>query len=394
MSDVPEGYKMSEVGVIPEEWEVKTLGDVSEIIMGQSPAGNSYNQNANGIALINGPTEFTEKYPIKIQWTTLPTKLCKEGDILLCIRGSSTGRMNISNDSYCIGRGVAAIRAKVNLDCSFLEFQVQNIVKNILALTTGSTFPNIDGRTLKNITVAFPPLPEQQAIASALSDVDALITALEQLITKKRNIKQGAMQQLLTGKKRLPGFGGAWEMKILNEVVDFLDGKRRPIKDSDRAKMRGQFPYYGASGIIDYVNDYIFDDNLILLGEDGENIISRNSRLVFQISGKVWVNNHAHVLKPKPDTDIAFLTEYLESLNYELYNTGTAQPKLNQKVCSSIPVILPSLPEQQAIAQILSDMDTEIESLEQKRDKYKVIKQGMMQELLSGKTRLAKEDKT
>jgi type I restriction enzyme S subunit len=114
MSDVPEGYKMSEVGVIPEEWEVKTLGDVSEIIMGQSPAGNSYNQNANGIALINGPTEFTEKYPIKIQWTTLPTKLCKEGDILLCIRGSSTGRMNISNDSYCIGRGVAAIRAKVN----------------------------------------------------------------------------------------------------------------------------------------------------------------------------------------------------------------------------------------------------------------------------------------
>jgi type I restriction enzyme S subunit len=93
--------------------------------------------------------------------------------------------------SKCIGRGVAAIRAKVNSDCSFLEFQVQNVVKNILALTTGSTFPNIDSRSLKNITVAFPPLPEQQAIASALSDVDALITALEQLITKKAQHQTG-----------------------------------------------------------------------------------------------------------------------------------------------------------------------------------------------------------
>ena len=179
-----------------------------------------------------------------------------------------------------------------------------------------------------------------------------------------------------------------WEMKTLREVVDFLDGKRRPIKDSDRAKMRGQYPYYGASGIIDYVNDYIFDDNLILLGEDGENIISRNSRLVFQISGKVWVNNHAHVLKPKYGTDIIFLTEYLESLNYELFNTGTAQPKLNQNVCSSIPVLSPPLPEQQAIASALSDVDALITALEQLITKKRNIKQGAIQQLLTGEKRL------
>jgi type I restriction enzyme S subunit len=179
-----------------------------------------------------------------------------------------------------------------------------------------------------------------------------------------------------------------WEVETLGEVVDFLDGKRRPIKDSDRAKMRGQYPYYGASGIIDYVNDYIFDENLILLGEDGENIISRNSRLVFQISGKVWVNNHAHVLKPKPGTDIIFLTEYLESLNYELFNTGTAQPKLNQKVCSSIPVLSPPLPEQRAIASALSDVDALITALEQLITKKRNIKQGTMQQLITGKKRL------
>ena len=241
---------------------------------------------------------------------------------------------------------------------------------------------------MSSIKIPFPPLAEQQAIAEALSDVDGLISALDALIAKKRAIKQGAMHELLTGQRRLPGFAGEWAVKMLGEVVDFLDGKRKPIKDSDRAKMQGSYPYYGASGIIDYVNDYIFDDNLILLGEDGENIVSRNSRLVFQIAGKVWVNNHAHVLKPKPETDIAFLTEYLESLDFAQYNTGTAQPKLNQKACSLIPVMLPSPAEQTAIAQILADMDGDLAALAAKRAKTVALKAGMMQTLLTGQVRL------
>ena len=92
---------------------------------------------------------------------------------------------------------------------------------------------------------------------------------------------------------------GDWEVARLDSVIDFLDGRRRPVKDTDRSKMRGDIPYYGASGIVDYVNDFLFDEHLILLGEDGENILSRNCRLAFIVSGKVWVNNHAHVLKPK-----------------------------------------------------------------------------------------------
>ncbi|MEB2308910.1 MAG: restriction endonuclease subunit S [Candidatus Brocadiaceae bacterium] len=106
-----------------------------------------------------------------------------------------------------------------------------------------------------------------------------------------------------------------WVVKLLGEIVYFLDDKRRPIKDSNRAKMKGQYPYYGASGVIDFINDYIFDEELILLGEDGENILSRNVRLVFKINGKVWVNNHAHVLKPKEGFDVNYLTEKLESFS-------------------------------------------------------------------------------
>lgn len=180
-----------------------------------------------------------------------------------------------------------------------------------------------------------------------------------------------------------------WDVRPLASAVVFLDGRRRPVKDVDRAKMRGSIPYYGASGIVDYVNDHLFDDDLILLGEDGENILSRNCRLAFRISGKAWVNNHAHVLKPNADISIGFLADYLESLNYEHCNTGTAQPKLNKQTCNSIPIALPpTKAEQEAIAGALSDADALIESLEQLVGKKRLIKQGAMQELLTGKKRL------
>lgn len=179
-----------------------------------------------------------------------------------------------------------------------------------------------------------------------------------------------------------------WDVKPLKDCVSFLDHRRIPIKDSERQKMRGIYPYYGASGIIDYVDKYIFDGTYILLGEDGANIIDRSSRLAFVISGKCWINNHAHVLAPNSDYDVCFLSEYLESIKYDEYNTGTAQPKLNREKCSSIPIPVPSLEEQEKIAEALSDMDNLISSLEKLIEKKKDIKQGAMQELLTGKKRL------
>jgi type I restriction enzyme, S subunit len=273
---------------------------------------------------------------------------------------------------------------------------------------SGGAQQSLNRNFIAPIPVAVPPLLEQEAIAEALSDANALIESLEQLIAKKRQIKQGTMQELLTGKKRLPGFATepgykqtevgvipeGWGLRPLGEVVTFLDGKRRPVKDADRAKMHGSIPYYGASGIVDYVNDYLFDEDLILLAEDGENILSRNCCLAFRISGKAWVNNHAHVLRPNPDVSIGFLTDYLESLNYERFNSGTAQPKLNKQACIGIPIALPpALAEQEAIAAILTDMDAEIAALEAKLVKTRQLKQGMMKELLTGKIRLVESAK-
>lgn len=185
------------------KWEVKALEDIAEVIMGQSPEGSSYNRKAVGSPLINGPTEFTDMYPIKIQWTTRPTKFCRNFDLLLCVRGSSTGRINISDDEYCIGRGIAAIRAKLNANTAFITFQVRLAVQEILSLTTGSTFPNLDGKSIRRIPIPFPCLSEQTAIATVLTDMDTEFAILEQRRDKTLLLKQGMMQELLTGRTRL-----------------------------------------------------------------------------------------------------------------------------------------------------------------------------------------------
>jgi type I restriction enzyme S subunit len=179
-----------------------------------------------------------------------------------------------------------------------------------------------------------------------------------------------------------------WSISQLSECAKFLDNQRIPLKQGDREVRSGAFPYYGASGIIDYIDDYVFDDDLILLGEDGANILFRASPLAFRASGKFWVNNHAHVLKPSEETSIGYLCEFLESISYVKYNTGTAQPKLNRHVCGNIPVLKPPLFEQKTIAGVLETWDRGICQLEAKIDVKRRVKKGLMQELLSGKRRL------
>ncbi|MEO1954153.1 MAG: restriction endonuclease subunit S, partial [Campylobacterales bacterium] len=137
---------------------------------------------------------------------------------------------------------------------------------------------------------------------------------------------------------RFKEFSGEWEEKKLGNIATFFNSKRVPLTDRDRVK--GIYPYYGASGIIDYVNNYIFDGEYILLGEDGANILMRNSRLVFLANGKFWVNNHAHVFQAIESN--YFLCEALERIRYNRYNTGTAQPKLNSEVVKKIQLFLPS----------------------------------------------------
>ena len=182
-----------------------------------------------------------------------------------------------------------------------------------------------------------------------------------------------------TPKVRFPGFDKDWEERKLDDVVEFLDTMRKPLEGAKR--ISGPYPYYGASGIVDYVDGYLFDEELILLSEDGANITDRNYPVCFLASGKYWVNNHAHVLRTKHGNENNFICNSLERKDYTQYNTGMAMPKLNKETCKKIPILCPGFEEQKKIGDYFRNLDNLIALHQRKLEKLKEYKKGMLQKM-------------
>ena len=226
---------------------------------------------------------------------------------------------------------------------------------------------------------------EQRKIADFLITLERRIEAQQSLVDNLKKYKRGVVKAIMTKQIRFVDKNGKpypeWSACTLQDAVDFLDGQRKPLESADRAKRQGKYPYYGASGIIDSIDDYIFDEPLILLGEDGANIINRSSPLCFIATGKYWVNNHAHVMRPHKGQNIRFLRELLESLDYTRYNTGTAQPKLNQEKCRTIPLSLPIYEEQCHIADFLAALEHKCAQENEELEGILQTKNALMQQL-------------
>ena len=180
-------------------------------------------------------------------------------------------------------------------------------------------------------------------------------------------------------KIRFKGYTEDWEQRKLGECVEFLDTQRKPLEGAKRVS--GSYPYYGASGIVDYVDGYLFDEELVLLSEDGANITDRNYPVCFLAAGKYWVNNHAHVLKILPENENNFICNSLERKDYTQYNTGMAMPKLNKEVCKSIPVECPSYEEQKKIGDYFRNLDHLITLHQRKCEETKKLKKYMLQKM-------------
>ena len=228
-------------------------------------------------------------------------------------------------------------------------------------------------------------LAEQRKIANFMIALERRIVAQQSLMDNLKKYKRGVVKAIMTKQIRFVDKNGKpypeWSACTLQDAVDFLDGQRKPLESADRAKRQGKYPYYGASGIIDSIDDYIFDEPLILLGEDGANIINRSSPLCFIATGKYWVNNHAHVMRPHKGQNIRFLRELLESLDYTRYNTGTAQPKLNQEKCRTIPLSLPIYEEQCHIADFLAALEHKCAQENEELEGILQTKNALMQQL-------------
>ena len=244
---------------------------------------------------------------------------------------------------------------------------------------------SIKDTTFFAMPIKIPSEQEQSKIATFLEKINTRIEKQTALVENLKKYKRGVVKAVLSKQIRFvdnsENYYSEWSECTLQEAVDFLDGQRKPLESADRAKRKGKYPYYGASGIIDYIDDYIFDEPLLLLGEDGANIINRSSPLCFIATGKYWVNNHAHVMRPKAGQNIKFICELLESLDYTRYNTGTAQPKLNQEKCRQIELMLPTYNEQCKIADLLSIFDQKADIEQNKLDDLLRCKKGLLQQL-------------
>lgn len=196
-----EFYIDEKFGKVPVGWHWGRLSEIADIIAGQSPQGEYYNVNGAGKPMLNGPTEFTDKYPVPVQWTTKITKLCKKGDILFTVRGSSTGRMNLADQEYCIGRGLAAIRPKSNNNISFIYYTLLKISEMILAEAkgAGTTFPNVSRGELMKKAILIPDTRQNEIIAP-IEQLARFSDSKQRSIDKLEILKKSLMQNLLTGK--------------------------------------------------------------------------------------------------------------------------------------------------------------------------------------------------
>jgi type I restriction enzyme, S subunit len=311
--------------------------------------------------------------------------------LLVSGNGANVGYVHYYNGKFNAYQRTYVI-SEFSADVQFIKlFLNRNLQQRIRTEVNAGNMPYIRMGTPIEMRVILPrSREEQRAIAGALSDVDALIGALDRLIAKERDLKQAAMQQLLTGQKRLPGFHGEWRVKTLRESTDCLDNVRVPLNEAQRAEMKDDYPYCGANGVLDYVNGYVIDDDIILMAEGGGYFDEYEHRpIAYRMSGKCWVNNHAHILKAKEGFDQGFLFHSLVHKNILSFLASRTRAKLNKSEMWKIEVNVPlALPEQTAIAAVLSDMDAEIAALEARRDKTRALKQGMMQELLTGRARL------
>ena len=411
MKKVREGYKITEFGEIPEEWNISKLSEITELITkGATPMTYGFDFEDEGINFIkvenimeSGKIDKNSLLKISEECNNkLSRSKIQKGDILMSIAGT-LGRTAIISEEVIpanTNQALAIIRLKKinNVDYINKTLSSSYIKKHINMIGTVGAQPNLSLKQIGDFNILLPSIKEQEKIASILSTVDEQIDNVDALIEKNKELKKGLMQTLLTKgightkfkKTEIGEIPEEWEVKKLECVFEILDSMRKPIKASDREKIEGNIPYYGASGVIDWINDYIFDEELILLGEDGENLNSRNSDLAFKISGKTWVNNHAHVFRVinKKECNIDFMVYYLEAKDYSIYIAGSAQPKITQAQCRKFLLPLPEKQEQDKIASILLESDKKIEEYENKKQKLEELKKGLMQELLTGNIRV------
>jgi len=410
--EVREGYKQTEVGVIPEDWEAFQIGNHVTIRSGESP---SQFKMSNGSIPYYKVEQISQGegliWPHQTPYSIEFNDPVLGGSLIFPKRGASImlNRVRILVAPSFMDTNVMALTVNEVLSSTFLYFALLHFGLFQVADTT--SIPQLNNKHIRPLLLPTPPTKaEQEAIAEALSVADALIESLEQLIAKKRQIKQGAMQELLTGKKGLPGFSGEWKSSQLGDVIEHCSSGATPYrgrpefyKGTIRWISSGELNYNEIFDTIEHISEEAVRRTNLRIHPAGTFLIAITGLEAAGTRGSCGIigrpaatNQSCMAIYPGNGLSTRFLFQYYVFRGNELaltYCQGTKQQSYTAKLVKILPIFLPSDKEEQfAIAAILDDMDAEIAALEGKLSKARQVKQGMMQELLTGNIRLVEPE--
>ncbi|HIF9203205.1 TPA: restriction endonuclease subunit S [Photobacterium damselae] len=393
------------------------FSEIAELVMGQSPTGSDCNGTGDGIPLLNGPTEFTERSPLPVQFTTAGKKFSKVGDILFCVRGSTTGRMNYSDQTYAIGRGIGAIRGINGYPTVYVRAVLERNLERLLVAATGSTFPNVGKDLLNNFEVDVCS-PEQAQHANTLlvaledkrylnSQTNQTLEQMAQAIFKSWFVDFEPVKAKMNGEQpegidaataslfpeklvesELGLIPDGWELTNIGKVSECFDKKRIPLSKRQREQKQGSIPYYGATSVMDYVDEAIFDDIYLLIGEDGSVMKDDGTPFIQYIWGPAWVNNHAHVLQGIKSISTEQLMLFFQQTNINAYVTGAVQLKINQRNMNSIPFIKAPKEINERFYDVVAPLYAKIRAIKEENEQLAKLRDTLLPKLLSGEIEL------
>lgn len=363
---------------VPENWVWVRLGSLADVKGGKRlPKGTTFSENITKHPYIR-VTDFNAigvsleglKYIDEDVYEKISRYTISSDDIYVSIAGS-IGKVGIIPS--CIdGANLTENAAKITnikginqkylclfLKSEFAQYQMQSA-------TIATTQAKLALFRIESLTFPLPPLSEQQRIVERIEELFAKLDEAKERLQEVADSfavrKAGILHKAFTGEltkqwHRENGVSDeSWEEKKLSEITENQDSKRIPLSKSQRDNMNRIYDYYGASGIIDKVDDYIFEGKKLLIGEDGANLVTRSKDIAFIADGKYWVNNHAHILDVKDTVLLMYLCHYINNMDLIPYVTGSAQPKLTQAKMNNIKIFLPTLSEQHEIVRLIDDL--------------------------------------
>ena len=399
------------VGEIPEKWTKDKVirlfniigsGTTPKNITSDFPCVNWIQSGDINGSLISDCKNNISK-SIVSQYSAL--KIYAAPFIVIAMYGASVGNISISLINGCVNQACCVLSTSIcNLNYAF--YAIKSSQNYLVRKAIGGGQPNINQDTIKQLWLPLPALPEQERIAAFLdaecAEIDAVLEKTRASIEEYKKLKQAVITQAVTkgirGDRPMKDSGIEWigeisqdfEIVKLKWLCDILDQFRSPVTADKRNQNADVlYDYYGASGAIDKIDSYTIDDHVMLIGEDGANLRMRNLPIMYEINGKAWINNHAHILRPKEGVDFHFVFYALEALDLNYYITGSAQPKLSQDNLRNIWIPITDFSEQKRIAAYISDVCVGLDRLIAKKQQYLTeienYKKSLIYEYVTGK---------